>query len=125
MPALAAITLADSVPANRVFNPSGKDGSVSMLMTDASVYDAKDQLSVALSRVSANSKVNRLKFRVITPIMDTVDTTKRVAFCQADVSLTLPKEATAVHRADILALVASLTGHATIKTMALNVEDLY
>lgn len=128
MTAFAALTLADgqTTPANVTFNPSSIDSDgVASYLTSDSVFDSKKKVTIKVQQPKNGSSVSRVTLRVAVPIMDTVDTSKKVGECLATVNAVIPKVSSEQQRKDIRAFVANLLDHAAVTAAFVNVESIY
>lgn len=113
MTAFASLTLVNNAAANVVFAPQSIDANgVATWLTSDSIYDAKQKVTMSLSLPKNGSSVARLKQRIMIPIMDTVDTTKKIAEAYADVTVVIPKQASETQRLDLRKFVEKLTANA-------------
>jgi len=126
MPAIAAISINDSVPAAQSFTPLNLDSTgVARYGTSAAVFDAKSIITHSVSLPKNGSTVTRVKQKIVIPIMDTVDTTKKVAEAFANIEYVLPKNASALVLANLQAYVKNLAAHAVTTAAVGSFENVY
>lgn len=126
MSAFASLVLADSTPANVTFNPSNisPDGVASYATSD-SIYDARRKVSIQVSLPKNGSQVVRIKQRVLVPIMDAVDTTKKIGEAYINLETVLPKNTSEAIRLDLKAFGQNLLAHAVSTAAFQNLEAIY
>lgn len=102
MTAFAAITLLNNAAANVVFNPQSIDSSgVAKWLTSDAVYDAKKVVTMSVSLPKGKSTVARVKQKVVIPIMDAIDATKKVGEAYVYIEAVIPKLASETIRLDL------------------------
>lgn len=126
MTAFAAITLQNNAAANVVFTPSqiDKDG-VATWFAPGAVLDARPKATLKVTNPKAGSNVARVSARITVPVMDTVDTTKKVGDVIGTVEFVMPKQATETHRLDIRKLLDKMLLDATMTAAVQNIESIY
>lgn len=126
MTAFAALVLADRTPANVTFNPAGQspDG-VARFMTNDSVFDAKRVVTMQVSLPKNGSPVARVKQRVTVPIMDAVDTTKKLGEAYINIETVFPKNCSEAVRLDLKAFGQNLLANAVSTAAFQNLEAIY
>lgn len=126
MSAFANITLADAAAANVVFTPQSIDSAgVARWLDSNSVFDAKRAVTMQVSLAKNGSSVNRIKQKVVVPIMDTVDTSKKVAEAIISIEAVLPKIAGESTRLDMKAFAANLLANAVSTAAFTSLESIY
>jgi len=92
MAAFAPITLTNNAGTNVVFNQTTIDSQgVARWMDNNAVYDARRQLSMQVTYPKNGSQVTRVKQKIVIPIMDTVDVTKKLGEAYINIEAVLPK----------------------------------
>lgn len=127
MTAFAAITLADGVPANHVFNPSSIDSAgVAHLYTAGSTgFDSREQVSLLVKLPKNGGSVARVTAKVSLPIMDSVDNTLKLGECIGTVEFVMPKYAPQSQREMLLDLVTALLADASVVAAVGSLESIY
>jgi len=126
MPAIAALTLADRTPANVVFTPQSIDAlGVARYYDDNSIFDAKRVVSMSVTLPKNGSSVARIKEKIVIPIMDTVDTSKKLGEIIVNLDAVIPKLASANQRLDARAFIVSLAGNAVSTAAFTSLENVY
>lgn len=127
MSAFAPVTLDDAASLAVVFNPSSIDsnGVARWFEDGVDIIDARRQISLSVRLPSKGSQVARVTMKVVTPIMDSVDTSKKVADVLANIEFVVPKSAAGTKRADILAFAANLLADAAIVSAVNDLESIY
>lgn len=126
MSAFASLTLQNNAAANVVFTPSAidKDGVATWYSTGA-VLDARPRATLKVTNPKSGSSVARVSGKVVVPVMDTVDTTKKVADIIGTFEFVLPKQATQTNRLDIRKLVDTMITNAIITAAVQDIESIY
>lgn len=126
MSAFASLTLQNNAAANVVFTPSAidKDGVATWYGTGA-VLDARPRATLKVSNPKTGSSVARVTGKVVVPVMDIVDTTKKVADVIGSFEFVLPKQATETQRLDIRKLVDTMIENAITTAAVQYVESIY
>ncbi len=126
MTAFANVTLQNNAAANVVFTPSKIDADgVALWYSTASVLDARPRCTLKVVPPSGNSSVGRVQGRVAVPIMDTVDTSKKIGECLGTFEFVLPKQATETQRLDIRKLLDTLVQNAVTTAAVQYLESQY
>lgn len=127
MTAFAAITLADSIPANHVYNPSSIDanGVAHLYTVGSNGFDSREQISLLVKLPKAGGSVARVTAKVSLPIMDTVDTALKVGEAIGTVEFVMPKQATQAQREMLLALVKAFLANASVTAAVSTLESIY
>jgi hypothetical protein len=109
------------------FNPVGIDSNGVarwMTITEPSL-DARNSASMSVSLPKNGSTVTRIKTRVVIPVMDAVDATKKIAEAYVDMVFVLPKQASETNRLDLRAFAKNFLAHAAITAAVSNYESQY
>jgi len=126
MSAFGTLTLQNNAAANVVFNPASIDSNgVANWYVTNSIFDARWKATMQVTLPKNGSQVARVKQRVVMPIMDTVDTTKKVGEAYAMVEFVLPKQATETNRLDLRKLIDTLLQNAVTTAAVQNLESIY
>lgn len=126
MSAFANLTLVDFAAANRVFTPSSIDqAGVARYQTSDAVFDAKNAVTVQVTLPKNGGTVCRVKEKIVVPIMDAVDTTKKVSETIVSIEFVFPKNSSLVQRRDAKALAVSLLGNAVTTAAVESFESIY
>jgi hypothetical protein len=126
MTAFAALTLPNNAAVDQTFNPVGIDpqGVAKWLGTET-ILDGKKSVTMSVALPKNGSTVVRIKQRVTIPVMDAVDTTKKIAEAYADVVIVLPKQATATNRLDLRRFTEKLLENAVTTAAVSDFESIY
>lgn len=126
MPAFAAITLLNNAAANVIFNPQSLDAKgVATYLTGDAVFDAKMRFTHSVSLPKNGSTVSRVKQKIVVPVMDTVDPSKKVCEPYINIEYVIPKNTPESVRLDMPKYGASLASHAVTKAAVQNFESVY
>lgn len=127
MSAFATLSLQNEAAVAQTFAPAGIDpqGVAKWMTQTESVFDARRQVTMSVSLPKNGSTVARVKQKVLIPIMDTVDTTKKVAEAYAIVELVLPKVASSTVRLDLRKYADQLLTNAVTTAAVTNFESIY
>lgn len=126
MSAFAALTLVNNAAANVVFNPQSLDSAgVATFLTSDSVFDAKKKVTMSVSMPKNGSSVVRIKQRIMVPIMDSVDATKKVAEAYVNIEAVLPKNTSETIRLDLRKYADTLLTNAISTAAYQNLEAIY
>lgn len=126
MSAFATLTLQNNAAANVVFAPSSIDsnGVASWFVTN-SVYDARWKATMALSLPKNGGTVARLKQRIVIPVMDTVDATKKIGEGYVNIEFVLPKQMSSTNRLDLRKLADTMITNAVTTAGVTDLESIY
>lgn len=126
MTAFAALTLPNEAAANQTFNPVGIDpqGVAKWLGTET-ILDGKKSVTMSVALPKGGSSVVRVKQRVTIPVMDSVDTTKKIAEAYADIVMVLPKQASVTNRLDLRRYAEKLLENAVTTAAVTDFEAIY
>lgn len=126
MTAFAAITLLNHAAANVVFAPNKIDAAgVAKWLGAETIYDGKRSATLSVTLPQNGSTVVRIKGRINQPIMDTVDTAKKVGDMYLNIEGVIPKLASETNRLDLLALSKSFLDNPAIEAAFQNLESQY
>lgn len=126
MSAFAALSLQNEAAVAQTFNPASIDSSgVAKWLGTETTLDAKKSVTMSVSLPKNGSTVVRVKQRVTIPVMDAVDTTKKVGECYANVELVMPKIASSTNRLDLRKYVDQLVTNAVTTAAVTNFEAIY
>lgn len=125
MAAIASVTLADGqvAPSNVVFTPQDKDANgVVLWLAPGSTLDERPRLSASVRLPKNGSAVSRVQARIAIPIMDTVDTTKKIGDAIFAGEFVLPKTVSLASRKNLLAFAKNFLDHAVIESAVHDLE---
>lgn len=126
MAAFASLTLQNNAAANVVFTPSKIDSNgVAVYYSTAAVIDARPMASLAVKLPSKASNVARVTGKVVVPVMDAVDTAKKIGDCIGSFEIVMPKTATETQRLDVRKLLDTLLVNAVSTAAVQNLESVY
>lgn len=126
MTAFADLTLTDSSAVAQTLKPVIIDSTgVAKWLGTESVLDGKKSATMSMSLPKNGSPVARLRQRITIPVMDTVDTTKKIGDAYVNVEYVLPKQATLTQRLDLRAYLVDLSGEAVTTAALTNFESIY
>lgn len=126
MSAFATLTLQNNAAANVVFNPQSIDSDgVALWTTSATVYDSKERASLSCRLPKNGSSVVRVTGKVVIPVMDTVDATKKVAELVGECTFLLPKQASETQRLNLRKELDTFIQNAVVTAAVQNFEAIY
>lgn len=127
MSAFANMTLNNNAAVAVVFNPQSIDSNqVATYMVSADgILDAKRRASISVTLPKNGSVVSRVKGKIVVPVMDTVETTKKIGEVIVNIDAAIPKVASETQRLDALAFAKNLLGHANMTAAFQNLEAIY
>lgn len=126
MSAFAAISLQNEAAVAQTFNPANIDSAgVAKWLGTETVLDGKKSVTMSVILPKNGSSVVRIKQRISIPVMDAVDVTKKIADCYADVTMVLPKQASATNRLDLRKYIDQLVTNAVTTAAVSNFESIY
>lgn len=125
MSAFATLTLQNNAAANVVFNPSSISDGVASWFNSTSVYDARQKVTLSVKLPKSGSQVARVVGRVTLPIMDSVDTTKKIGEAYANVEFVLPKQMSETQRLDLRKEMDTLIQNAVFTAAIQYLESIY
>lgn len=126
MPAIAQLSLADSVPVTRVYNPDRIDGGLATFIdrdTNNGIIAGVSPLTMSLQRPSKTSKLTKSRVKIVLPRLNADNTLARSL--TADVNFLLPESSTDQERGDLLALLISTLQTTEVSALVVNNESLY
>lgn len=136
MSAIAALTLADSVPANHTFSPVNIDSTGIAKWADRSGGIALGFPVVTLSLRSPTkaSRNYKLTAKVVTPVLEVTSPSTATGIqpaptkaydLLATIDIVLPERSTALQRNDLLAYFKNFLGNAVITNAVASFESVY
>lgn len=127
MSAFATLSLQNEAAVAQSFAPAGIDpqGVAKWMTNTETVFDARRVATMSLSLPKNGSSVVRLKQKVLIPIMDTVDTTKKIGEAYALVELVMPKTASTTVRLDLRKYADQFLTNAVTTAAVQNFESIY
>lgn len=126
MTAFAALTLSNHAAVAVPFTPQSIDSSgVAKWIDGASVFDAKKTVTQSVTLPKGKSPVSRLKQKIVMPIMDPLDATKKIGENYVNVEYVFAKQASQTDRRDLRAFLADLTGETVTVDAVDNLAGVY
>jgi hypothetical protein len=129
MPAIGQISILDAkgTPVAHVFDPVTTDGAVGQLANRAAtIPQGFEKLTLELKPPSSPTAAYRLIGKFVFPTVATVDGVDTVTrSSSAEFTFNFSQLSSSQDRKDYLKLMQNLCGHATVVTMATNLEPLY
>jgi hypothetical protein len=129
MPAIGNIVINDdeTTPGAHTFAPVTTDGSLAKLANrSGSMPSAFETLSVEMRQPASSNGAYRLIIKANDPVEATVSgVTSVVRNSSAELTLNFSQLSTSQERINLLKMMSNLLGHATIKSVAQNVEPIY
>lgn len=127
MPALAAWSLSDSVPAVHTYSPVTTNGSVGKWANKASITPLGwETLEIEVAAPSGGRTAYKVAVRGNDPVESTVSgVTTVVRNGSFDIRLNFSPDGTSTERLNTLAKLADLFAEASFKTMVQNLEPAY
>lgn len=126
MSAFANLVLQNNAAANVTFTPSAIDSSgVATWYSTHAVLDGRPRATLQVLNPKNGSTVARVKGKVVLPVMDTVDTSKKVGECLGTFEFVLPKQATETNRLDIRKMVDTMIQNAVTTAAVQYIESVY
>lgn len=126
MAAFATLTLQNNAAANVVYNPQAIDSEgVAQWGTTATVFDAREKATLSVRLPKNGSNVVRVTGKLSIPVMDTVDTTKKVSECLGSFELVLPKQATETQRLNLRKQLDTFIANAIVTSAVQSFEGIY
>jgi len=125
MSAFAVLSLQNEAAVAQTFNPvSIQDGVAKCLGTEC-VLDAKKSATMSVSLPKNGSSKVRIKQRIVVPIMDAVDTTKKIDEAYVNIEYALPKNSSPTVRRDIRKYADQMVINAVTTAAIDNFEGIY
>lgn len=126
MSAFASLTLQNNAAANVVFTPGAIDSDgVAVWRSNDAVFDAKKLVTMSVKAPSGGSQVARIKQKVLIPVMDTLDATKKVGEAYVTVEAVIHKQASETIRLDLRKHAQTLLADAVSTAAFQNIEGIY
>lgn len=127
MTAFAAILLDDDGDTPHTFSPSTIDsnGAARLFENGDVPFDGRNALSLSVKLPKNGSQVARVTAKVVVPVMDSIDSTKKVGEVLGNVEFVIPKGATTSHRADLLAFVRNFLADPSVEAAVSELESIY
>lgn len=127
MTAFAALSLLNSAAVAQSFAPVGIDpsGVAKWMTTTETVFDARRTATMLTTLPKNGSNVFRLKQKVLIPVMDLVDPSKRIAEAYVNVEYVIPKQANLTQRLDLRAYADEFVKNAVSTAAITNFEGIY
>lgn len=129
MSAFAPIDLNDGqgTPQSHTFSPSVIDpNGVARLFEDGDVpFDGRNAISLGVKLPKNGSQVARVTAKVVVPVMDSIDSTKKIGEVIFNGEFVIPKGATLAQRSDILAYAANFLADTSVEDAVTKLESVY
>lgn len=126
MAAFAPLNLKNNAAVEVVFNPTSIDSNgVATFLTNDSSYDAKKVATMSVKLPTKGGTMTRIKQKVLIPIMDTIDATKKVGEAYVVIEASIPKIASESVRLDLRAHAADFLSDAVTTAAYQNLEAIY
>lgn len=126
MSAFAPISLKDQFTVERTFNPQSIDSAgVATWLDTALSFDEKCKVSMSVSLPRNGGTVARIKQKITVPVMDAVDTTKKIAETYVIIEAVIPKIASQDIRRKLKAMASDLLADAVTTAAYDNLESIY
>lgn len=127
MTAFAAILLDDSVPTSVTFAPSAIDqqGVAKLFETGVSEFDARRAISLSVRLPKVGGSVARVTSKVVIPVMNGGSPNLKIGEVIGTCEFVIPKGATDLQRADILAFVKDFLDDPSMVAAVNNLESIY
>lgn len=125
MSAFAALVLKNQANTDVTFNPSSIESGLASWHVPNSIYDARQRATFSVRLPKNGSNVARITAKLVFPIMDTVDATKKVAEASAEVVFLLPKQASETQRLDLRKGIDSFITNAVATAAVQYLEGVY
>lgn len=127
MTQFVAITLKDRAAADAVFSNTNINyvNGVATWKNSGVSYDTGRLASFSLSIPTAKSTRCRIKAKMVIPLVDPLDSTKKIDELIANVEFVIPKQSVLTARQDLRALIVSFLGSDAIVAAVNNFEGVY
>lgn len=126
MPAIASLTLPNATPADVVFSVPSIDGNgLARWVKPESVLDARPVVTLSVRQAKPNSVVSRVNAKILQPVMDTVDTTKKIGENYVSMEFVFHKQSTSAQRLDLRAFAKNFLAHANMTAAVTDLEGIY
>jgi len=127
MPAIAALSLSDGT-ASRSYVPQSIEGNLATYTyqpAGTTSLDARWKITHSVSLPKAGSVVVRTKSKLVIPVMDTVDTSKKVADIMATVDFVLPTRSLKADRTALWTTLSNLIVNAITTSAVEDFNNVY
>lgn len=126
MTAFASLSLLNAALVAQTFNPTSIDSSgVAKWLGTETVFDGRKSVTMSVTLPKNGSSVIRVKQKVTIPVMDTVDTTKKIGDLYANIEFVIPKQASLTARNDLQKFVDQLVVNAVTTAAVTGFESIY
>jgi len=127
MPAIASLSLNDSVPAAHTFAPVSTDGSASKHADRSpSIPSGYRTISQEVLGPSGSRTTHKVTMGFYVPVVATISGVDQVVrYSSAQVILNIHPDSTLLERKDLQAYVTNYLSNATVKTCVENLEPFY
>lgn len=126
MSAFATLTLQNNAAGNVVFSPSSIDSNgVATWFAPSSIYDARWKTTTSVSLPKNGSTVARVKQKIVIPVMDAIDATKKIAEGYVNIEYVFPKQMSETNRLDLRKLLDTLSTNVITTAAVQSLESIY
>lgn len=127
MAAFATLSLKNQAAVEINYSPADIDqkSNVARWLGAGAVYDARPVVSLSVAYPSGNGTKVKVRGKIVVPIMDTVDTTKKVDEQIAYFEISLSKKSTLLQRQDLRAALADFCIDTTVVKAIEDFESVY
>lgn len=127
MPAFANISLKNQAAVEVVYTPADIDptSSVARYLGAGASFDARPQVTISTSYPKGNSTKVKVKGKIVFPVMDTLDTTKKVDENIGQFEFSMSKSSALLTRQDLRASLADFLTDPTVVTAVENFESVF
>lgn len=127
MSAFASLSLKNQAAVEVVYSPADIDpvSGVARWLGAGAVYDARTQVTLSLSYPKGNGSKVRVRGKISVPVMDTVDTTKKVDENIATFEFSLSKKSPLLVRQDLRAALADFCIDTVVVKAIEDFENIY
>lgn len=127
MPAFAALQLKNQAASEITYSPADIDPStgVSRWIGAGAVFDARTQVTSSVTYPKSTGTKVRIKGKISVPLMDTVDTTKKIDEAIASFEIAVPKNMVLLSRQDLRAALADFLIDTVVVKAVEDFESVY
>lgn len=127
MPAFASVPVAlDSGSTTASLVPSTIDSNgVAKWFQAGDVLDARLSLTASARNPTKNGSVSRVQVKFVYPIMDTVETTKKIGEMLGTMEFVIPKKASQSQRNQLFYAVKSIAALSVVESAVKSIESVY
>jgi hypothetical protein len=126
MSAFAALNLLNNAAVEQTFTPARIDASgVALWKGSETVFDAKKSASLLVKLPANGGTKTRVSGKVTIPVMDPLDSTKKIDELIGSFEFSLPKSASETARLDLRAYVKDFINDAVVTDAVQNQNSIY